>query len=473
MNAMVDLIAELQRVGSQAGPWPTDESARLRALQATRVLQNYPAEGLQQLAEVAACVAETSMAFVSFIDYDSQHVLTGVNVHTRRDARFDTLCAYAISHPEDVTIVQDLFADPRFEHLRHVGATRNFRFYAGVAVLSPDGYPIGTLCVLDNEPRSLSVRQINALRNVAKAVTPRLALAMQVERLQAEQAKFQAFMNNSPALAFIKDAGGRYEYVNQRMLDHFQLTRDAIIGKTDADLWPGPMAEQLKANDMYVLTHGEPVELTEEGPADANGNPSWWQSYKFEVPGDHPAVGGVAFDVSAMKTLQLRFEKLSRTDVLTQLPNRAALQAELPECITRSRETGEQLAVLFLDIDHFKEINDTFGHGIGDAVLFEFSCRLREAVRHTDFVARLAGDEFVVVLERLTHATQAAQIAQKILEAMAKPTRVGGQLRPISASIGIAMLSDEILDAPALLERADLALYQAKAAGRNCAKGVA
>lgn len=475
MNAISDIndiLAGFQTTGCQIGPWPTDEAGRLRALQATRVLKNYPAEALQQLTEVAACVADAPMAFISFIDYDTQHVLTGVNVQPRHAARFDTLCAYTISHPDEITIVNDLFADPRFEHLRHLGLLHGFRFYAGVPVLSPDGYAIGTLCVFDAEPRTLSVRQANALRNVARAVTPRLALSMQVDRLEAEQAKFRAFMDNSPALAFIKDAGGRYEYVNQRMLDYFNLSIADIIGKTDAELWPGPFAEQLKANDMWVLTHGEPVEVTEEGPADADGNPSWWQSYKFEVPGDHPAVGGVAFDVSAMKTLQLKFEKLARTDALTQLPNRAALNAALPEAIARSRDTGEELAVLFLDIDHFKEINDKFGHEVGDELLVEFACRLREAVRHTDFVARLAGDEFVVVLEHLTNPGQAGQIAQKILDAMARPSAVGNQLQPISASIGIAMLPDETTDAPALINLADQALYRAKQAGRNCAAGL-
>ncbi len=467
MSDVDNILAELRSTACQLGPWPTDEAGRLRALLAMRVLKNYPAEALQQLAELAACVADTPMAFISFMDFDTQHVVAGSNVAPRFAPRFDTLCAYTISQAEAVTVVDDLLTDPRFVHLQHLGADHNFRFYAGVPLMSPDGYAIGTLCVQDTVPRTLSPRQLNALQNVAKAVTPRLVLAMEVDKLEAEQAKFRAFMDNSPTLAFIKDGGGRYEYVNQRLLDRFNLVATDIIGKTDADLWSGEVAEQLQANDRWVLDRGQPLEMTEAGPSDDEGNPTWWQSYKFIVPGDHPAVGGVSFDISAMKTMQSRLELFARTDALTQLPNRVALHEQLPQAIARSRQTGEPLAVMFMDLDHLKQVNDSFGHEAGDSLLVEFANRLRATLRHTDFVARLAGDEFVVVLERLAGSAQAEQIAQKIVDAMAEPWRIGDCVRPISTSIGIAFLPHEDIGVDALISHADEALYEAKAAGRN------
>lgn len=467
MTDVDEILAELQDTACEIGPWPADEAGRLRALIALRVLKNYPAEALQQLAELAACVADAPKAFLAFMDYDTKHIVAGSEVAPGTLPRFETLCAYTITRPDEVLTVQDLETDPRFPHLRHIGKKLGFRSYAGVPVLSPDGHAIGTLCVLDTVPRVLSPRQLTALRHVARAVTPRLALAMQVEQLEAERAKFRAFMDNGPALAFIKDGGGRYEYVNQRLLERFNLKRDEIIGKTDADLWPGEMADQLQANDRWVLDQGQPVEMTEAGPADEDGNPSWWQSYKFMVPGDHPAVGGVAFDVSAMKGMQSRLEQLARTDALTELPNRVALHEHLPQAIARSRQSGQPMAVLFMDIDHFKQVNDTHGHDAGDSLLVEFANRLRTSLRHTDLVARLAGDEFVVVLEHLTHPRQAEQIAQKILEAMAAPCPVGAGVQPISTSIGVAFLPAEEIDALAFIDRADQALYEAKAAGRN------
>ncbi len=468
MNTIVDFFPIPAEVEPCAlTPWPTDERQRLKALRATRVLQNYPAEALQQLTEVAACVADAPVAMVSFIDYEHSHVLCGVNCAPRTDPRFETLCAHAIAHPEEVTIVQDIFADPRFAHLRHLGLKRNFRFYAGAVILSPDGYPIGTLCVLDIEPRTLSERQIQALRNVAKAVTPRLALAMQIEKLEEERAKFRAFMDNGPMVAFLKDADGHYEYANQRLLDRFGMTGADIIGKKDADLWPGHVADQLRINDEYVMTNGQPVELTEAGPADASGEATWWQSYKFVVPGERDALGGVAIDVSALKGLQTKLERLACTDALTQLPNRLSLMEHLPRAIAGSRQFGEPMAVLFMDIDHFKQVNDSYGHEAGDKVLVEFAARVRETVRHTDIVARLAGDEFVVVLEHLGDAHQAERIARKILCAMERPLCLGSYGHAMSISIGIALLNDSDADATTLLDRADKALYQAKAAGRR------
>ncbi len=467
MSDVDEVLSDLQATACRLGPWPIDEAGRLRAMLALRVLKNYPREALQQLAELAACVADTPTAFVSFIDYDSYYLVAGVNIGTGVVPRFDTLCSYVITRPGETTVISDLQTDPDFVEYRHVGVTYNYRVYAGVPILSPDGYAIGTLCTVDPNPRKLTPRQLSALESVAKAITPQLTLALQVEQLETERAKFRAFMDNGPALAFIKDGGGRYEYVNQRFLDRFDLRIEDVIGKSDDQLWPGDVAAQLQANDRWVLDQGQPVEMTEAGPADDDGNPSWWQSYKFMVPGDHPAVGGVAFDISAMKGLQTRLELLARTDVLTQLPNRLALHEHLPQAIGRSRQSGEPLAVLFMDIDYFKQVNDAHGHEAGDSLLVEFAARMRSVVRHTDLVARLAGDEFVVVLEHLTDPRQAEQVAQKVLDVMAQPCRIGTAEQPIRCSIGVAILPPEEIDALAFINRADQALYEAKAAGRH------
>ncbi len=424
------------------GPWPADEAARLRAFHACRVMQNLPAAAVQQLAEVAACLAGTPMAFVAFVDHDETHVVTGVSCHERSDPRFETLCGHVIARPDLTLVVHDILNDPRFAHIRHIGVSRNFRFYAGVAVLSPDGYPIGTLCVLDTEPRELGERQLEAMRHLARAVTPRIELAMQVEEMREEREKFRAFMDNGPTLAYIKDADGRYEYANQRLLDKFGFKPADILGKTDAELWPSYVAERLRANDRAVLASGQPMELTEPGPVDDGGEPSWWQSAKFVVPGATPMLGGVAIDVSELKGMQARLEQLVRTDPLTQLPNRVALQEYLPVAISNSLRTAEPMALLFVDLDRFKQVNDGFGHEVGDQLLVEFAARARACVRKSDVVARLAGDEFVILLEHLTDPAQAGQIARKLAQGLQAPAIIGGAAHALSASIGVAVLAD-------------------------------
>jgi diguanylate cyclase (GGDEF)-like protein/PAS domain S-box-containing protein len=171
-------------------------------------------------------------------------------------------------------------------------------------------------------------------------------------------------------------------------------------------------------------------------------------------------------DVSAFKRVQTQLINMARFDSLTGLPNRAQLSEKLEEAVRRSRRSATPMAVMFLDVDHFKSINDTLGHAAGDAVLVELARRLNAAVRETDTVARLSGDEFVVVLEGLHSAEEPQFVARKIGAAMGQPWEVLGHEMRVSVSIGVAYA----LDAPApaeLLALADKALYRAKAEGRN------
>ncbi|MBT2326314.1 GGDEF domain-containing protein [Variovorax paradoxus] len=157
-------------------------------------------------------------------------------------------------------------------------------------------------------------------------------------------------------------------------------------------------------------------------------------------------------------------------DTLTDLPNRLAFSEYLPTAISRAERTGSALALMFLDIDSFKSINDTLGHAGGDGVLTEFARRLHDSVRSTDMVARLAGDEFVIVLENLSIEDSAALVAGKIVERIREPAfQIDGRLLEVTTSIGVAFRrpTDGPITAPELLAQADAALYDAKAAGRN------
>ena len=143
------------------------------------------------------------------------------------------------------------------------------------------------------------------------------------------------------------------------------------------------------------------------------------------------------------------------------------LNEKLEEAIRRALRTGQLVGLMFLDVDHFKRINDTLGHGGGDAVLQEFARRLASAVRATDSVCRLAGDEFTIILENLAAAAEARLVAGKILEAMRRPFDVDGVLLAVSTSIGIACMGADGRQAQQLTRRADEALYKAKELGRN------
>jgi diguanylate cyclase (GGDEF)-like protein/PAS domain S-box-containing protein len=170
---------------------------------------------------------------------------------------------------------------------------------------------------------------------------------------------------------------------------------------------------------------------------------------------------------NVLRASEQKLQALARMDALTGLPNRRHFNEKLEEAIRRARRTGQLVGLMFLDVDHFKRINDTLGHGGGDAVLQEFARRLTGAVRATDSVCRLAGDEFTIILENLAAATEARLVAGKILEAMRRPFDVEGVLLAVSTSIGIACMGPDGGQAQELTKRADEALYKAKELGRN------
>jgi diguanylate cyclase (GGDEF)-like protein/PAS domain S-box-containing protein len=171
-------------------------------------------------------------------------------------------------------------------------------------------------------------------------------------------------------------------------------------------------------------------------------------------------------DVTELKEAARRMERLARIDTLTGLPNRRSHDERLAEALQRARRTGTALALMFLDVDRFKQVNDTLGHAGGDTVLQEFARRVRAAVRVTDTVCRLAGDEFTVILEGLKSADEAALVARKILAAFEQPFDLDGAARAVSTSIGVAYVSRLPVDACALSAAADRALYAAKDGGR-------
>jgi diguanylate cyclase (GGDEF)-like protein len=164
---------------------------------------------------------------------------------------------------------------------------------------------------------------------------------------------------------------------------------------------------------------------------------------------------------------KVQLDHLAHYDGLTDLPNRTLLQDRLGQAIEGARRQGRQLAVMFLDLDHFKHINDSLGHSVGDRLLRSIAQRLVACVRHSDTVSRQGGDEFLLLLSFIEHAEDAALSAQKILAALALPHRIDGHDLHSSVSIGISIYPDDGQDAETLVKSADTAMYHAKENGRN------
>jgi len=171
--------------------------------------------------------------------------------------------------------------------------------------------------------------------------------------------------------------------------------------------------------------------------------------------------------VSAARALSLQISHLAQHDFLTDLPNRMLLNDRLTQAIELGRRHGKQLAVLFLDLDRFKHVNDSLGHEIGDKLLQSMAGRLVSCVRGSDTVSRQGGDEFVILFSEIEHADDAAASAQKILAALRAPHDVAHHDLHVTASIGVSIYPDDGRDAETLIKCADTAMYHAKESGRN------
>jgi len=182
-----------------------------------------------------------------------------------------------------------------------------------------------------------------------------------------------------------------------------------------------------------------------------------------------PAIMGVGLDITERKVADARLEALAYHDALTGLPNRRLLQDRVGVAMAQAHRRGNRLGVLFLDLDDFKDVNDSLGHQAGDELLKAVAERLNGAMRRDDTVARIGGDEFVVLLTPIADATQAALVGQKILVLLEAPVRVGERELFVNGSIGVSVYPEDGTDFDSLLKNADAALYRAKDGGRdNC-----
>jgi diguanylate cyclase (GGDEF)-like protein/PAS domain S-box-containing protein len=245
----------------------------------------------------------------------------------------------------------------------------------------------------------------------------------------------------------------------------------ALTGRARADL----VGSQLSALfvscpwDSLQAARGDPLQGVEAVLLHAQG----WHvhvlfngSVRRDAQGNPESFTGLMTDITGRKQAESRLQELATHDTLTGLPNRTLLNERLQHMLDACRE-GESVAVLFLDLDRFKEVNDSFGHELGDVLLCEVAARLRKVLRPHDVIARLGGDEFVVAAACRTRRTGAQQVAARLLGALTTPLRVGAQEVIIGASIGISMYPHDAATRELLFQTADTAMYRAKAAGRN------
>jgi len=293
--------------------------------------------------------------------------------------------------------------------------------------------------------------------------------------LDEERGRLRTLLNAIPDLVWLKDKDGIYRYCNPSFERFFGAEEAAIVGKTDFDFVAAEQAAMFRQNDLRAISAGKSSKNEEWITFADDGHRAYLETTKTPVRdmlGELVGVLGVARDITERFAAEEQIRVLAFYDSLTQLPNRRLLNDRLQQALLASARSGHEGALLFVDLDHFKVLNDTLGHALGDALLVEVAKRIGSQVREGDTVARLGGDEFVVMLEGLSQnaveaASQAEGVGDKVLQALSMPYALQGQDYRGSASMGIALFEVGARNSDELMKRADLAMYGAKASGRN------
>ncbi len=321
----------------------------------------------------------------------------------------------------------------------------------------------------------------------AGAVLHRLQAKWRVRERSAgsavdELAMLRTLVANLPDPIYAKDTRSRFVLANDAAAKNMGAERGAdLVGKTDFDFFPKELAAGFFEDERRVLVSGHPQVSKEEVISDANGETRFLLSTKvpiFDAAGKPAGLVGVGRNITARKTVEAELRRVQEElefkathDSLTLLLNRGAILDMLAREVSRSVRSGGSLAILLADVDHFKNVNDTHGHPIGDDILREVARRLLGAVRAYDLAGRYGGEEFLIVLPDCG-ASDALARADQLRAAIAEQPMLTAQ-GPISTAVSIGVIVAQDWGQPTsetILREVDNALYAAKASGRNCCK---
>jgi diguanylate cyclase (GGDEF)-like protein len=459
------------------------EAARLRKLASFHILDTPPEREFDALTALAQRLLDCPIALVSLVDDHRQWFKSVQGLDVRETPREHAFCAHTIDEP-DLLLVEDAHLDARFDRNPLVRGDPRIRFYAGVP-LRPDrdGFTdnlpgIGSFCIIDTRPRRLSSEEVAILKDLA-------AVAESLLRAHATAQEARDLAELAEERANILDGQHRLLRQAEKLagigswrlsLDDQHLEwSDQVYAIHAVPVGALPTLEEALAfyspNDARHLQqcfgraarYGESFDF-ESRLTTADGRVRQVRSIgEIEFRHERPAaIVGVIQDVTERHLREEELRHSASTDSLSGLPNRASFERRFAETLASAEVQAEPVALLLIDLDGFKVVNDNFGHAAGDEILKAIARRMCDGCMTNAFPARLGGDEFALLVTRPRDCADLPAYVQQVLDQLQVAITQDGETRRVSATVGATLAADPSASQAELMRRADLALYQAK-----------
>lgn len=411
---------------------------------------------------VAAALTSPSVAYVR---YETDGLRVAANVGS---AEFEP---GLLERVQQAPGARDIFAVP-LERREAVEPSRGLEHGLAARVMTRGGFQSGLVVALRADPPFEEPDKavlIDAAQVISGLTTDVGSTGAELERTRAF---FREVVESVPVAVFVKDMWdqGRYIYLNRAGEEMTGRSRQAFLGRSDWEIFSTPEATRFVQHDRTALNLGQTGTFEEKVVHRPNGNVRVISTRKIAVAessGEPRYVLGVSEDITEQRDAEVKMRHMAHHDALTGLPNRWLLAERLSAALETSLNTGSLLALICIDLDGFKQVNDNRGHAMGDQLLRDVARRLEGTVRPQDTAGRLGGDEFVVIHSSITHCMEARHMARRITSILSEPFELGSELVPIGCSIGISLAPEDGLNLYDLLDKADSALYGVKREKRN------
>mgnify|MGYP003640399816 FL=1 len=456
-------------------PVPPNEIERLDALYRLHILNTEPTPEFDAIVTMAAAIFDAPIAIISFMDRDTQWFKARVGLDVRETSRHSAFCTHTILS-NDIFEIEDALVDERFRDNAYVSDYPHLRYYIGAPISLDGSTNVATLCVIDTKPGKATAAQLKQLEQL------RIVVAGLVEaHVTATNARIaeQHARQRGTLLAQVEKisrigawsldtASLKFEWSPQIFAIH-ELDGDEAPGLEGAlSFFPDYEREAVKRKLMACVRSGTPFEL-ESDFITARGSKK-----RIRAIGDierrddgAPRLIGILKDITDQYEQDKRLWRAAHLDSLTGIANRHSFQCEIERRLAAGAADPASQALLILDLDNFKDINDELGHLAGDVVLCEVAQRIARTIPDTAFCARLGGDEFAVLVNVNEDTGTAEGLAAALAREISTPITYGQQDIQVSASIGIATSTSHASTEGELFLRSDLALYHVKQTGRG------